>query len=166
MVRRPAIYEIRGEKTLDEVLQLAGGVPVTGELSKVKVERIQAHEHKEMLSVDVPKDGNLQGVEAAIRKFPIQDGDRITITPILPRIDQTVYLQGHVFRPGKYPYRDGLRVTDVIGSFNDLMPAPAHRAEIVRLQPPDFRPAVFGFILRYILGGQAATPALQPLHTL
>jgi len=166
MVRRPAIYEIRGEKTLDEVLQLAGGVPVTGELSKVKVERIQAHEHKEMLSVDVPKDGNLQGVEAAIRKFPVQDGDRITITPILPRVDQTVYLQGHVFRPGKYPYRDGLRVTDVIGSFNDLMPEPADRAEIVRLRPPDYRPSVIGFNLREVLSGQAAAPELQPFDTI
>jgi len=109
MVRRPAIYEIRDEKTLDEVLQLAGGVPVTGELGKIKVERIQAYERKEMLSVNIPKDGDLQAIEAAIRKFPIQDGDRVTITPILPRSDQTVYLQGHVFRPGKYPYRDGLK---------------------------------------------------------
>lgn len=166
MVRRPAIYEIRNEKTLDEVLQLAGGVPVTGELSKVKVERIQAHEHKEMLNVDVPKDGNLQGVEAAIRKFPVQDGDRITITPILPRVDQTIYLQGHVFRPGKYPYRDGLRVTDVIGSFNDLMPEPADRAEIVRLRPPDYRPSVIGFNLREVLSGQAAAPELQPFDTI
>ena len=165
MVRRPAIYEIRGEKTLDEALQLAGGVPVTGELGKIKVERIQAHEHKEMLSVDIPKGGDLQAIETAIRKFPIQDGDRITITPILPRSDQTIYLQGHVFRPGKYPYRDGMKVTDVIGSFDDLLPEPADRAEIVRLRPPDYRPSVIGFNVREVLAKREEAPALQPFDT-
>ena len=166
MVRRPAIYEIRGEKTLDEALDLAGGVPVTGELGKIRVERIQAHQHKEMLSVDIPKGGDIKAIEAAIRKFPIQDGDRITITPILPRSDQTIYLQGHVFRPGKYPYRDGLRVTDVIGSFDDLLPEPADRAEIVRLRPPDYRPAVIGFNLREVLARREEAPELQPFDTI
>lgn len=166
MVRRPAIYEIRGEKTLAEALDLAGGVPVTGELSKIKVERILAHEHKEMLSVDIPQGGNLQAVETAIRKFPIQDGDRITITPILPRIDQTVYLQGHVFRPGKYPYREGIKVTDVIGTFDDLLPEPADRAEIVRLRPPDYRPAVIGFNIREVLAKREEAPVLQPFDTI
>ena len=32
-VRRPAIYELRNEQTLDQILDLAGGVPVTGELT-------------------------------------------------------------------------------------------------------------------------------------
>ena len=36
-VRRPAIYELRSEETLDQVLDLAGGVPVTGELDNVKL---------------------------------------------------------------------------------------------------------------------------------
>src|SRR5436305_8715859 len=45
-VRRPAIYELRKEQTLDQILDLAGGVPVTGELSRISVERVQAHERK------------------------------------------------------------------------------------------------------------------------
>ena len=52
-VRRPAIYELRNEQTLDQVLDLAGGVPVTGELTRIRVERVQAHERKEMMSVNV-----------------------------------------------------------------------------------------------------------------
>jgi protein involved in polysaccharide export with SLBB domain len=139
---------------------------VTGELGKIKVERIQAHEHKEMLSVDIPQGGNLQAIEAAIRKFPIQDGDRITITPILPRSDQTIYLQGHVFRPGKYPYREGMKVSDVILTFDDLLPEPADRAEIVRLRPPDYRPAVISFNVREVLAKRETAPALQPFDTI
>ena len=46
MVRRPAIYELRNEQSLDQALDLAGGVLVSGALGNVKVERIQAHERK------------------------------------------------------------------------------------------------------------------------
>src|SRR5713226_4092044 len=36
-VRRPAIYELHSEETLDQILDLAGGVPVSGQLNNVKV---------------------------------------------------------------------------------------------------------------------------------
>src|SRR5262249_8879817 len=79
-VRRPAIYELRHEQTLDQVLELAGGVPVTGELTRIKVERVQAHERKEMLSVNVNMsrgtDGHVVDAAAdAFSRFRVQDGD-------------------------------------------------------------------------------------------
>ena len=165
MVRRPAIYELFHEETLNQALDLAGGVLVTGETSKIKVERIQAHERKVMLSVDLPKGGDIGTIEGTFRKLPIKDGDIITIAPILPYSDRTVYLQGHVFRPGKYPYRDGLRVSDLITSFQDLLPEPADRAEIIRLNPPDYRPNVIGFNIRDVLENQGPGPTLQPFDT-
>lgn len=165
MVRRPAIYELHNEQTLDQALDLAGGVQVTGETSKIKVERIQAHERKVMLSVDLPQNGDTRAMEDAFKKFAIKDGDRITIAPILPYSDKTVYLQGHVYRPGKYPFKEGLTVTDLIGSFEDLLPEPADRAEIVRLTPPDYRPNVIGFNLRNVLDQQQPAPALMPFDT-
>src|SRR5260370_38013462 len=100
-VRRPAIYELRNEQTLDQALELAGGVLVSGELGKIKVERIEAHERKEMLSVSLPDKADGKSLEAAFQRFSIKDGDSITISSILPYSNQTVYLQGHVFRPGK-----------------------------------------------------------------
>ncbi len=164
-VRRPAIYELRREQTLDQVLDLAGGVPVTGELNRIKVERIQAHERKEMLSVNLVKGTNQQASEDAFTRFHIQDGDVITVSPILPYSNRAVYLQGHVFRPGKYPYRDGFKVTDLIGSFDDLLPEPADRAEIIRLHPPDFSPTVIPFSLREVLAKTVAAPSLEPFDT-
>ena len=69
--------------------------------------------------------------------FQVQDGDRIRISPILPYSQKTVYLDGHVFRPGKYPYSDGMKVTDLIKGYSDLLPEPSERhAEIIRLQSP------------------------------
>jgi protein involved in polysaccharide export with SLBB domain len=165
MVRRPAIYELYQEQTLDQALDLAGGVLVTGETSKIKVERVQAHERKVMLDVNLPQSGDIHAMEAVFTKLPIKDGDRITIAPILPYSDRTVYLQGHVYRPGKYPYKEGIKVSDLIGSFHDLLPEPADRAEIIHLTPPDYRPIVVSFNIRDVLERNEPGPALQPFDT-
>jgi len=164
-VRRPAIYELHSERTLDEVLDLAGGVPVSGQLETMKVERVEAHERKVMLSVDLPQGGNPSVAEDGFKKFLIQDGDRVVVSSILPYSEQTVYLQGHVFRPGKYPFRNGLTLTDLIASFQDVLPEPADRAEIVRLLPPDYRPSVIGFSLRAVLENRQPPLSLQPFDT-
>jgi protein involved in polysaccharide export with SLBB domain len=164
-VRRPAIYELRKEQTLDQVLDLAGGVPVTGELSRIRVERVQAHERKEMMSVNLSGGAGIQAADDAFRRFRIQDGDILTVLPILPYSNRTVYLEGHVFRPGKFSYKDGEKVTDLISSYDDLLPEPADRAEIVRLHPPDFTPVVIPFNLRDVLSKKAESPSLEPFDT-
>lgn len=164
-VRRPAIYELHNEQTLDQILDLAGGVPVTGQLNNVKVERIEAHERKEMLSVNLPQSGGVAAVEEAFKRVQIKDGDLVTVSPILPYTNQVVYLQGHVARPGKYPFQNGLKVTDVIASFKDLLPEPADRAEIVRLHAPELSPTVIGFNLRDVLEKKTTAPTLQPFDT-
>jgi protein involved in polysaccharide export with SLBB domain len=163
-VRRPAIYELRNEASLDQILELAGGVPVNGQLTNLKLERVEAHQRKEMLSVDLPAD-DPPASEEAFKRVQIKDGDAVTVAAILPYSNRAVYLQGHVFRPGKYPYNEGAKVTDLIGSFNDLLPEAADQAEIVRLHPPDYSPAVIRFNLREVLEKRSPAPALQPFDT-
>src|SRR5262249_37814965 len=105
-VRRPAVYELRNESSLDQVLQLAGGVPVSGQLSSLKLERIEAHKQKEMLNVSFPA-GDAPGSEESFKRVQVKDGDAITVASILPVSNRAVYLTGHVFRPGKYPFSEG-----------------------------------------------------------
>ncbi len=153
MVRRPAIYELNDDRELGQVLNLAGGVLVSAALRQINVERIEAHERRTTLSVQLPDPADKSAMAEALGAFHVQDGDRVIVQPILPYADKTVYLQGHVFRPGKYSYHDGETVNDLLRSYQDLMPEPADHAEIVRLQPPDFRPVTIPFKLSDILVG-------------
>jgi protein involved in polysaccharide export with SLBB domain len=153
MVRRPAIYELNSEETLDQVLQLAGGVLVSASMGQITVERTQAHEHRTMLSVRISKVSDKVAVDKALSSFAVEDGDRIYVQPILPYARKTVYLQGHVFRPGKYSYHDGETVNDLLKSYQDLLPEPADHAEIVRLEGPELRPVTIPFKLSDILIG-------------
>lgn len=163
MVRRPAIYELNGEKSVADALELAGGILPAAALRHVEVQRLEAHEKRTMLSLDLSADNSAPGQLASFR---IQDGDEIHIFPIAPYNQDTIYLQGHVLRPGRYSYRDGMKLTDLIASYKEVLPEPAaHYAEIIRLNPPDFRPSVVSFDLAAAMNDPATAPALQSLDT-
>ena len=59
-----------------------------------------------------------------------------------------------------------MRLTDLIHSYNDLLPEPAREhAEIIRLNPPDYTPVVLAFNLSSAMAGQDANLALKPFDT-
>jgi protein involved in polysaccharide export with SLBB domain len=159
MVHRPAIYELNGEQGLNQVLDLAGGALVSASLKQINVERIDAHQRRTMFSLQLPDDE--AGVKQKLADFRVQGGDDVVISQILPYNEQAVYIEGHVYRPGKYPFRDGMTLNDLLHSYQDVMPEPADHAELVRLQPPDFRPATINFNLQDVLIGNDSIK-LQP----
>jgi len=166
MVRRPAIYELLDETSLAEVLELAGGILPTAALRHIEVQRIEAHEKRTMLTLDLTSTGNPAEVDKQLQAFKIKDGDQVHIFPIAGYNEDAIYLQGHVLRPGRYSYKQGMKLTDLISSYGDLLPEPApHYAEIVRLNAPDFHPSIESFDISAVLANPASAPALKPLDT-
>jgi protein involved in polysaccharide export with SLBB domain len=167
MVRRPAIYEQKDEKSLAEAFALAGGLLPSATLRHVEVQRVVAHEKQTMLSLDIPADAPSAEVTKQLESFQIQDGDKIRVFPIAAYAQDAVYLEGHVIRPGKYSYKPGMRVTDLISSYKDLLPEPALQyGEIIRLSAPDFRPTVESFDVEQALSDPKSAPELKPLDTI
>jgi protein involved in polysaccharide export with SLBB domain len=166
MVRRPSIYELRDEKSLEDVVELAGGILPAAALQHIEVQRLDAHEKHTMLTVDLAPNSDPDSVAKQLGAFKIQDGDQIHIFPIAPYNESAIFLQGHVVRPGRYSYSDGMKLTDLIKSYSDLLPEPAgHYAEIVRLNPPDYRPTVESFDLTAALANPGSAPKLEPQDT-
>jgi polysaccharide biosynthesis/export protein len=166
MVRRPAIYELKDEKNLASVLELAGGLLPTATLRHIEVQRLAAHEKQTMLSFDLPEVDSDSEVTKKLAAFEIHDGDRIRVFPIAPYNQDAVYLEGHVIRPGRYSYRPNMKVTDVIASYQDLLPEPANQyAEIIRLNAPDFHPTVESFDLAGALANPSQSPVLHAMDT-
>jgi protein involved in polysaccharide export with SLBB domain len=166
MVRRPAVYEQMDEKSLADAIALAGGLLPSATLRHIEVQRTIAHEKQTMLSLDVPQDAPSAEVTKRLESFQIMDGDKVRIFPIAPYTQDVVYLEGHVIRPGKYSFRNGMRVTDLISSYKDLLPEPALQyGEIIRLSEPDYRPTVQSFSVADALADPAKAPELKPLDT-
>jgi polysaccharide biosynthesis/export protein len=166
MVRRPAIYELNNEKTLADVLDLAGGILPTAMVTHVEVQRVEAHTKRTMLSLTTSVNDGPDSILAKLKEFQIADGDEVHIFPIAPYNEDAIYLQGHVLRPGRYAFRKDMKVTDLIASYKDLLPVPApHYAEIIRLNAPDNHPSIESFDLAAAIENPASAPTLNPMDT-
>lgn len=165
-IKRPAIYELKaGETTLATVIRDAGGFTAAASLSHIKIERIDAGHQRETVTLS---DGGAQSTPSdhgTMTTFQVKDGDRILIEPILPYSRRAVYLAGHVVRPGRLPYTDGMRLSDVLRSYQDMLPEPAAHGEIVRLVPPDLHAETIDFNVSEVLIGNVNVD-LQPFDTI
>jgi protein involved in polysaccharide export with SLBB domain len=155
IVRRPGIYELKEKETLKDALELAGGILVTASLGRLNVERIEANQRRTMLSIQTSGSGKNALDAPDVSGFYLQDGDAIQIRPILPYNEAVVYLDGHVYRPGKYPFREGMTVNDLLHSNRDLMPEPADRLELIRLEGADYHPVTTLLNLLDVLHGNS-----------
>jgi polysaccharide export outer membrane protein len=123
-VLRPAIYELKHEKTVTDLIGLAGGLLPTAFPQATQVERIDSHRQKTIVDADQ--------TAGKAKRVAVQDGDMVRVYSILDRMDKIVLLSGHVHRPGGVQWRPGIRLTDVVAGFDDLLPRPETQFLIVK----------------------------------
>ncbi len=104
-VNNPAIYELKSETSLGDVLKLAGGLTTTANGGKVYVEQIKDRKDRSIEEIKLDEAG---------LALPLKDGDVLNFAPISPRFVNSVTLRGNVAAPGRYPWHDGMRITDLI----------------------------------------------------
>lgn len=139
-VRRSAIYEINNDEHLDDVLELAGGITPSAWTNTIQIERFS--DNKKIL-VDIDSTG------IKIPPLPVADGDIIKIFPVLDENQNAVFLTGNVVRPGKYEFKDGMRLSDIITDYNSLLRETyLEYAIIIRQDPPRFLNRIQTFNLK------------------
>jgi len=164
-IKRPAIYELKpGESSLASIVEDAGGFTAAASPDHISVERIAAGRERETISVDLSTAHDSAAIHARLTGFSMQDGDRIRVASILPHSERVIYLEGHVARPGRQPFRDGLLLSDVLHSDQDMLPEPAAHGEIVRLIPPDLHAETIAFDIPDVLVGNTNV-SLRPFDT-
>ena len=113
-VKRPAIYEIDGVTFVADIVRLAGGLQPDAFPDGAYIERIEPNQNRRVVSISA------DGGEATASI--VQPGDALTVPRILPDLEDTVTLVGHVQRPGPYQWRRDMRLVDLIGSELELQP--------------------------------------------
>ncbi len=152
-VKRPAIYEMAGPMTLSQVLDLAGGVTFAGWLQRVQVERIEAHQRRIVVDFDISQ-SEAEAEHSPPGEIFLQDGDVVKVFAVAAREEKVVYVEGHAVRPGKYGWKPGMRLADILTSYDVLQPQPnLDYGEIERLTPPDLHPVIIPFHLGRLLAG-------------
>jgi protein involved in polysaccharide export with SLBB domain len=103
------IYEILPGTSLQDVLNLGGGLPVLTSQQKALIERIASGQTTSSLRQVQNLTLDAQGV-----KQVLQDADVVTLLPISPAFANAVTLQGLVAQPLRHVYVQGMRVLDLI----------------------------------------------------
>jgi len=111
-VNEPAIYELKGSTTLNDFIQLSGGLSTTAEGRRVTLERIKDRKTRTVEEFTLDDTGLAR---------EMKDGDLVRVYALSPRFENAVTLRGTVANPGRYPWREGLRVRDIIPDRESLI---------------------------------------------
>ncbi len=160
-VKRPAVYELKDRYDLRSLFDMAGGVIPSAYTQQIQVERIQKNEMRMVIDIN---DKDL----TASRDFILQDGDLVKVFSIVDRDVNVVFLKGNVKHPGKYEYKPGMRIKDIVKDTSDLLKDTYFEyALIKRLRPPELATELIPFNLGRLLfeGDDAGDIKLKPRDT-
>lgn len=141
-VYRPALYELKGDNTLADLVRMAGGLTPQAYPQRINIERT----NQDFLRIIAEADYTAgQGQNARV-----QAGDRVRIPSISDITGQYVEVKGAATRAGKFAWIPGMRVSSIIRNLDaDLLPvADKQYAAIVRTNPKDDTISVLNLRLR------------------
>jgi protein involved in polysaccharide export with SLBB domain len=110
-VNHPAIYELKGQTSVEQALVFAGGESSLASGADVLLERVYEHANRnvENVSLDQSKTEMMQG------------GDILSVRAVVDRFRNAVTLRGNVANPGRYSWKPGMRVSDLIPTRESLV---------------------------------------------
>jgi len=155
-VRRPAIYELKQEKTVGELIELAGGLLPNAYSRSARLNRVGGP-NQQIIDINL-------AVESGLRT-ELVSGDSLEIGQSGQQVENVVSLMGHVRRPGPHQWKEGMRVSDVVTGAADLLPnADLDYVMIRRVGGAEQRVSVLSANLREALANPTShrNPVLMP----
>lgn len=112
-VKRPALYELKGDETLKDALRFAGGSKDDAYLASAQLERI-IQGQRVISTVDL--------TDAEALSEELNGGDVLTLRQVSDSLNNSLMLVGAVSRPGNYEWTPGIRINDILmDSRQDLL---------------------------------------------
>jgi protein involved in polysaccharide export with SLBB domain len=143
-VKRPAIYEIRGDVRLADLVETAGGATPTSYLKRIQIVRAQPSAERVTVDVDLSSYYLKGDMEA---NPPVHAGDLVLVHKNEGRIYNTVKIDGAVKYPGVYELKPMMRLSQLVPPDRLLPESYADKVEIARRRP-DFSVEVLTVNLR------------------
>ncbi len=128
-VRNPAIYELKGETRLLDLIDMAGGLTGVAFKGRVQLQRVEDHQFRTIF------EGDLVGIHEDDKKnFALADSDLVKVFSVVEKKD-TVVITGPVAHPGEYGVSPGVTtVKDLISLAGGLLYYASYQAELTRVK--------------------------------
>lgn len=104
-VQVPAIYELKGTETAEDAIAMAGGLSTMAARQTAQLDRTSSEGTR--VTVDL-------SLDTAGLQTPLRDGDILRILSLVQQFDKTVTLRGNVANPGRYAWKPGMTIDDLI----------------------------------------------------
>jgi len=106
-VNSPAIYELKSGQatTVREILELAAGLTSVASGENVRLERVDERRLRSIIQFPLDARG-----EATV----LQNGDLLELVAVVNQYKDAVTLRGNVANPGRYSWKPGMRVHDLL----------------------------------------------------
>jgi protein involved in polysaccharide export with SLBB domain len=117
-VNKPAIFEVKPNDTVQDVLNMAGGFTAVADRSRLAVEHLEERSGRRITLLAMP----------AASATPLRNGDLLrafsAVDSVLPLQQQNkrVRVEGEVLRPGEYVLPPGSTIADALRAAGDLTP--------------------------------------------
>ena len=141
-VRNPAIYELKGETRLLDLIGMAGGLTGMAFRGRVQVQRIENNEFRTIF------EGDLIDIEKTAEKnFALKDGDLVKVFAVVDH-KNTITITGAVANPGDFGVASGVtRVSDVIALSGGLLYYASSQMEVTRVKVTQSGPRTERFVV-------------------
>jgi hypothetical protein len=139
------------------LIATAGGLTAVASGGRVSVERIEDHAQRRAFSLKTDEAG---------LATPLTSGDIVRIDPIISDYRETVTLRGSVANPGRFCWRQGMRLSDLMPARDSLVSRNYWwRRTQMGLPAPEFAPSLDTSAAQTEPGGSPnAVPGAQPEH--
>ena len=109
-VKRPAIYELSANETFESAIKMAGGLLPSAYPSSTVVERFNDKNLRTVRNIDLTNENALYE--------KVKAGDFIKVMKTSQLFEDSVTVIGAVARPGKYQWKEGQKISDLLPRVN------------------------------------------------
>lgn len=153
---RPAIYELKNEEKLTDLLKYSGGLKFTAYFDRVHIERVIPFAERKMyanniLSLDI----RFNSIDELLKSsYILENGDVVTIPGINTLPENRVSISGFVKKPGVYELpKNGMKIRDLIIKADSLQKeAFLDRGLLIRTLPSE-KKEIYNFNVMLALKG-------------
>jgi protein involved in polysaccharide export with SLBB domain len=136
-VRTPGIYELRGPETIGDMIDAAGKTSTIASSSKISLERVGEHQVRQAMEFAFDPTG---------LGAPMMDGDILRVLSIVPAYQKTVVLRGDVANQGRFSWKPGMHLSDLIPDRDSLLsPDYWWKRTHLGFSAPEFEPLISNF---------------------
>jgi len=109
-VVRPAIYELLGKESINDLVTMAGGYTTKAYKSSVNFERVTGEGFIDLQTLNLNSNSDLA--------TKLHNGDFLTISKIVKHTKNYVSVKGNVVREGRFQWKQGLHIADLFPSIH------------------------------------------------